>query len=106
MSFDDIIRVGNIGTVIVCTITKIVNGVETAVNVSGTTLVQIEIQKPDGERLAPITASFLTTGIDGKIWYTDNTGIFTVGGRWKVRGIATTGTVVFKGSWYGFSVDE
>ena len=106
MGFDDLIRIGNVGTVIVCTITKVVNNVETAVNVSGATLVQIELQKPNGERLTPITASFLTTGVDGKIWYTDGTGIFTIAGRWKVRGISTTGAVVFNGSWYGFSVDE
>ena len=106
MGFDDLIRIGNVGTVIVCTITKVVNNVETAVNVSGATLVQIELQKPNGERLTPITASFLTTGVDGKIWYTDNTGIFTVSGRWKVRGISTTGSVILQGSWYGFSVDE
>lgn len=106
MSFDDFIRVGNVGTVLICTVTRIVNGVEQAVDLSGTTEVQIEIQKPSGERLTPFTATFLTDGTDGVITYTDNTGIFDVAHRWKIRGIAITGAVIFQGSWFGFSVDE
>ncbi len=106
MSFDDFIRVGNVGTLLIATVTKVVNSVETAVDVSGTTAVQMEIQKPNGERLTPVVASFLTDGVDGKIQYTDNTGIFDVAGRWKIRGIAITGTVILQGSWFGFPVDE
>ena len=106
MSFDDFIRVGNIGTLLVCTVTKIVNGVEQVVDLSGTTSVKIEIQKPNGERLTALTATFLTDGIDGKIQYTDNIGIFDVVGRWKIRGIAITGSVFLQGSWFGFTVDE
>jgi len=106
MSFDDFIRVGNVGTILICTVTRIVGGVEQAVDLSGTTKVEIELQKPNGERLTPITASFLTDGTDGKITYTDNTGLFTVAGRWKIRGIATTGSVILQGSWFGFPVDE
>ena len=106
MSFDDFIRVGNVGTLLICTVTKIVNGVEQAVDLSGTTARQIEIQKPNGERLDPVTATFLTDGVDGKIQYTDTTGIFDVAGRWKIRGIAITNTVILQGSWFGFPCDE
>ena len=106
MSFDDFIRVGNKGTLIICTVTKIVSGSEVAVDVSGTTTVQIEVQKPNGERLSPFTATFLTDGVNGKIQYTDVAGIFDVAGRWKMRGIATTGAVLLQGSWFGFPVDE
>lgn len=106
MSFDDFIRVGNTGTVLICTVTKVVSGAEVAVDVSGTTAVQIEVQKPNGQRLAVITAAFLTDGTDGKITATDSTGIFDVAGRWKIRGIAITGAVLLQGSWFGFSVDE
>lgn len=106
MSFDDFIRVGNTGTVLICTVTKIVSGAEVAVNVSGTTSVQIELQKPNGERLAVITASFLTDGIDGKITATDTAGLFDSAGRWKIRGIAITGATKLQGSWFGFPVDE
>ena len=106
MSFDDFIRIGNVGTVLICTVTKIVNGAEEAVDVSGTTEVQIEVQKPNGERLDPFTASFTTDGTDGKIIYVDSTGIFDVAGRWKIRGIAITGTIILQGSWFGFPVDE
>ena len=106
MSFDDFIRVGNVGTVLFCTVTKIVSGAEVAVDVSGTTEVQIEVQKPNGERLTPFTASFVTDGTNGQITFVDSTGIFDVAGRWKVRGIAITGTVILQGSWFGFPVDE
>ena len=107
MSFDDFIRVGNVGTVIICTITKVVGGVDTAHDVSGTTSVQIEFQKPSGERLSPVTATFVTDGTNGQITYTDSVGIFDVAGRWKVRGIANTGaTNIMKGSWFGVPVDE
>ncbi len=106
MSFDDLIRVGNVGTSLICTVTKIVNNVETPVDVSGTTQVQIEIQKPNGERLTPFTASFVTDGVNGQIIYTDTVGIFDVAGRWLIRGIAITGSNKFQGSWFGFHVDE
>lgn len=106
MSFDDFVRVGNVGTVLFCDVTKIVNGTEEALDVSGTTEVQIEVQKPNGERLEPFTASFVTDGTDGKIFYIDTTGIFDVAGRWKVRGIAITGSNILQGSWFGFPVDE
>ena len=106
MSFDDFIRVGNVGTTIVCTVTKIVNGAEQAVDLSSTTSTQIELQKPNGERLDPITASFVNDGTDGKIFVVDNTGVFDVAGRWKVRGIAITGSNILQGSWFGFPVDE
>lgn len=107
MSFDDLIRVGNVGTVVICTITKVISGVDTAVDVSGTTSVQIEFQKPNGERLTPLTASFVTDGTNGQITFTDSTGIFDVAGRWKVRGIAnTSATNIMRGSWFGFAVDE
>ncbi|KKM88866.1 hypothetical protein LCGC14_1254450 [marine sediment metagenome] len=106
MSFDDFIRVGNTGTILICTVTRIVGGAEVAVDLSGTTSVQIEVQKPNGERLTPFTAAFLTDGVDGKITFTDSTGIFDVAGRWKIRGISITGAIKLQGSWFGFPVDE
>ena len=106
MSFDDFIRVGNVGTVIICTVTRIVNGAEEAVDLTGTTETQMELQKPNGKRLDPITASFVTDGTDGKIFVVDSTGVFDVAGRWKVRGIAITGSNILQGSWFGFPVDE
>ncbi len=106
MSFDDFVRVGNTGTLIIATVSKITSGVEVSVDVSSTTEVQIEIQKPSGERLSPFVAAFVTDGTDGRIQYTDVAGIFDVAGRWKVRGIAITGSIKFQGSWFGFPVDE
>jgi len=107
MSFDDFVRVGQIGTVIQVTVTRIVSTVETAYDVSGTSTVEIEIQKPSGEVMTPVIATFITDGINGQIHWTDSTGIFDVAGRWKARGIANfAGGNKFLGSWFGFPVDE
>ncbi len=107
MSFDDFVRVGQIGTLLIVTVTRIVSGAEVAYDVSGTSSVTIEIQKPNGKRLTPVVASFQTDGIDGVVTYVDSVGIFDDAGRWKVRGIANFANGdIFLGSWFGFSVDE
>lgn len=103
--FDDFIRVGQIGTTLKTTVTRIVAGIETSVDLTTATLAQIEVQKPSGEVITAFTAT-ITDALNGDIEYKDNAGIFDVAGRWKIRGIATFGTDVFLGSWYGFSVDE
>lgn len=106
-TFDDFIHVGQIGTVLTTTVTKIVNNVETPVDLSTTSSTEIELQKPDGEILAPFTASFVTDGTDGQITYTDMTGVFDVTGRWTIRGVINYSSgAKFMGSWTGFSVDE
>ncbi len=106
-TFDDFIRVGQIGTVLSTTITRIVSGAEVPVDVSGTSSVTIEVQKPDGEVLTPLVASFVTDGTDGQVTFTDTVGLFTDAGRWKIRGVANypSGSK-FMGSWTGFAVDE
>ena len=106
-TFDDFIRVGQIGTVLTTTVTRIITNVETPVDVSSTSSVTIEVQKPDGEVMTPLVASFVTDGTDGMVTYTDMVGIFDEGGRWKIRGVANYPSgAKFMGSWTGFSVDE
>lgn len=106
-TFDDFIRVGQIGTVLSTTVTRIVAGVEEVVDLSGTSSVTIELQKPRGEVLPELVASFVTDGTDGQVTFTDTVGLFTDAGRWKIRGVANypSGSK-FMGSWTGFSVDE
>ena len=104
----DSIRIGQKGTVITSTITQLVGGVSVAVDLSGTNLVQLEFEKPNGLRVALITASILNPpGTNGKITYRDTVGIFDIEGRWKVRGVATfINGDFFPGSWTGFPVAE
>jgi hypothetical protein len=107
MSFDDFIHVGQIGTILNTTVTKIVSDVETPVDLSTTSTCEIELQKPDGTLLSPFTATFVTDGTDGQITYTDMTGVFDVTGRWMIRGVINYASgAKFMGSWTGFSVDE
>ena len=103
--FDDFIRVGQIGTTLKTTVTRIVSLSEVAVDLTTATLAQIEVQKPNGQVLAPFTAT-ITDALNGEIQYKDTVGIFDEAGRWKIRGIATFGSDIFYGSWFGFSVDE
>lgn len=103
--FDDFIRIGQIGTLLKTTVTRVVSGVEEAVDLTSATLEEIEIQKPSGERLTPFVA-VVTDALEGEIEYKDTVGIFDDAGRWKIRGIATFGADEFLGSWFGFGVDE
>jgi len=104
---DDLLRLGNIGTVFIATVTKRVAGADVAVDLTTSTLNQLEFKKPKGERVV-VTATIVTpTGTDGIISFTDATGILDQIGRWKVRGISTfANSDFFKGSWTGFAVAE
>jgi len=104
--FDDFIRIGQIGTLLKTTVTRVVSGVDVAVDLTTATLAQIEVQKPSGEVLTPPFTATITSAINGEIEYKDTVGIFDEAGRWKIRGIATFGADVFFGSWFGFGVDE
>ena len=108
MSFDEVIRVGQIGTVFLTTVTKVQSGAEVPYDLTGSNLQQLEIQDPNGKRLTPINATIVNPpGTDGLLTYTDNTGIFTIAGRWQVRGIVGYATgAKFYGSWHGFTVAE
>ena len=103
------IKVGNLRTVLSCTVTEESSpGVRVPIDLSTSSLVQMEIEKPDGSRLSLITASIKNPpGADGIIEATDTIGIFDVTGRWKIRGVVTfTDTSFFQGSWTGFIVSD
>ena len=104
--FDDFIRIGQIGTLLKTTVTRVVSGAEVAVDLTTATLTQIEVQKPSGEVITPPFTATITDALNGKIEFKDTAGIFDEAGRWKIRGIATFGADKFFGSWFGFSVDE
>jgi len=105
---NDFVRIGNKGTQIILTMTEVVAGVETAVDLSaGVSTVQIETRKPRGT-ITTLTASILNLpGTDGKIHHIDSTGIFDRRGRWQTRGIINySNGNLFKGSWAGFQVGQ
>lgn len=102
------IKVGNLRTLLRCTITEVSGGSRVAVDLSTSSKVEIELEKPDGSRLDTITASIQNPpGSDGIINHTDTTGIFDQKGRWKIRCIVTfSDGSYFKGSWHGFIVSD
>ena len=106
---DDLVRIDDIGVVFTATVTRVVSDVDTAVDLSSSTLVQLEFEKPDGTRLDLKTATIVNSpGTDGIVtWKNTTPSIFDTVGRWKVRGIATfTNGDLFHGSWRGFHVAE
>ena len=104
---DDLVRLGNIGTTFQATVTKVVSGSDVAIDLTTSTLVQLEFEKDDGVRVV-VTASIVNPpGTDGIINSKDTTGILDQSGRWKIRGMATFANGdFFKGSWKGFHVAE
>lgn len=105
------VKIGNIRTVLNCTITEETGQdpvVRSPVDLSNSTLVEMEFEKPDGSRLDKVTATIKTPpGADGVIEYTDTVGIFDVTSRWKVRGVVTfSDGGFFSGTWTGFIVSD
>ncbi len=109
--FFDIIRVGNVGTQINVTLEKINdidpdNPVPEAVNLTNGEA-QIDLRKPNGTVIELPANKTNPPGVDGKMNVIDTDGLFTVRGRWAVRGVLNmSNNNVFKGSWCGFPVDE
>jgi len=105
---NDFVRIGNIGTQIILTMTEVVSNAEVAVDLSaGISTVQIELRKPRGT-VVTLTASILDPpGTNGKIHHIDSVGVFDRRGRWQSRGIINfTNNNIFKGSWSGFQVGQ
>ncbi len=64
------------------------------------------LEQPKGRRLPPLPATIIDD-INGLIEHVDTAGVFTVDGRWKIRGtvIFDSGNQ-FKGTWTGFLVGD
>lgn len=109
--FFDIVRIGNVGTVIQVQLARVNNDdpnnpflepFPTGINDQ----VFIDLRKPSGKILR-----FLAQAIppieDGLIAVTDNEGVFTTKGRYATRGVCVVaGVSEFRGGWLGFPVDE
>lgn len=80
------IHVGDIGTTITVTVLED----ETALDISGATTKEFIIKRPDGD-LVTKTASFVTTGTDGRLRYTVTSGdvsgdvLNDISGTWQVQ---------------------
>jgi hypothetical protein len=85
------IHVGDIGTVLRCTIK---DGSD-AVNISTATSKIIILEDPSGNNSDKI-ATFTTNGIDGKIQYTTISGDFDERGNWSIQ----AKVVLPSGTWY------
>lgn len=104
---DDLLRLGNIGTTFTATVSKVIGGTDTAVDLTNTTKVELEFEKDNGVRIIKVAIIVNPPGTDGVISFKDSVGILDQIGRWKIRGIATfINGDLFKGSWKGFHIAE
>lgn len=105
-SFNDRIRLGQLGTIITIEMTQVINNADVAIDLSTATLAQIDFKKPDNT-ITTVSATILSPATSGLIRYIDNTGIFNLRGRWQVRGKVTfVNGNFFPGSWIGFPVED
>ncbi len=109
--FFDIIRVGNVGTQVNVELKKVVEPVTDPPTLEPVDLTngtaQIDLRKPNGTVLEITAIKDNPPGTDGKMHIIDTEGLFTVRGRWAVRGVLNMSNGnIFKGSWCGFPVDE
>jgi hypothetical protein len=82
------------------TITMTVKDRGTVKNISAATLKQIVVRHPNGTVDAPLAASFVTDGSDGKIVVTIADGLLDAGGKFDFQAIITTGsTSKFHSEW-------
>lgn len=75
------IHLGDIGTRFELTLE---DGDGTAVNISSATVKRIDFRKPSGEVIQR-TATFVTTGADGKLYYVSILGDLDEVGRWYAQ---------------------
>lgn len=78
------IHVGDIGTQLIMTVKD--DG--DIVDISGASLLQVIIKKPDGQTYTK-TGTLYTDGTDGKMYYTSLSGDFNAAGNYKIQGKVT-----------------
>jgi hypothetical protein len=109
--FFDIIRVGNVGTLIQVQLARVntddpnnpfLEPFPTGPNDE----VFIDLRKPSGKILR-FPASVVPPADSGLISVVDNEGVFDKKGRYATRGVCkVSGSSEFRGGWFGFPVDE
>jgi|TARA_B110000438_G_scaffold231226_1_gene226517 hypothetical protein len=116
-----VVKVGDLGTAFDITVKQPTNpadpsGAKTAIDFSHADYVgatyQFEFEKPNGKRLALVTATKkdATNGILTYTTATNVASIFDANRRWKIRPIITksnsNGGSSFRGTWVGFTVGD
>jgi len=106
--FFDIVRVGNVGTQINVDLQKVDPNTKALLPVNlSNGIARIDLRKPNGKVFEIDAIKTNPPGVDGKMFIIDIVGLFTVRGRWAVRGVLDMSNGnIFKGSWCGFPVDE
>jgi hypothetical protein len=95
------VHVDDYGTVFII---PIVDQSGAIVDVSGATTKQIWFENPRGT-VTLQTATFTTTGTDGKIQYTTAAGDLPIPGLWKMQGyVVLSGTQAYHTEWLEFAV--
>lgn len=78
------IHVNDIGTQLIMTVKD--DGA--IVDISGATLLQVILKKPDGQTYTK-TGTLYTNGTDGKMYYISVNGDFSAAGNYKIQGKVT-----------------
>ncbi len=111
------IKVGNKGTRLRVRITKVKDGIppdeitgnedqREPVDLRTAEQTWVELEIPKGKRL-PLLEAQIIDAINGLIEHVDNEGVFTVDGRWKIRGkVLFDSGNEFSGTWTGFLVGD
>lgn len=106
VTFNDRIRVGQIGTIITVTMTQVVSGADVVIDLTTCTSATVDFRKPDNT-IVSFNATIISPATAGLIRYTDSIGLFDQRGRWQVRGTVNfTGGSKFPGSWTGFACEQ
>ncbi len=111
------IKVGNKGTRLRIRITKVKDGIppdqitgepdqREPVDLRTADQTWVELEIPKGKRL-PLLPANIIDDINGLIEHVDTVGVFTVDGRWKIRGkVLFDSGNEFSGTWTGFLVGD
>ncbi len=111
------IKVGNLGTRLRVRITKVKDDIppeditgdpdqREPVDLTTADQTWIELEIPKGKRL-PLLEAQVIDAQEGLIEHVDNEGVFTVDGRWKIRGkVLFDSGNEFSGTWTGFLVGD
>lgn len=98
---NDFCQIANAGVQLVVTVLD-ANG--QPLNISGATSLKIGLQAPDGTQ-ALVTASYVTNGIDGKLYYVTTASDITEAGLWYVQAQFTIGGAVLTTAWGQFEAN-
>ena len=105
MATEQTIRVGDIGTRFELEVTEKVNGVDTAVDISGATTYDVIIQRPDRTTVTR-AGTFTTDGTEGKLYLDSISGDLSIAGTYYIQADIALPSWVGKSSIGEFEVED